>query len=217
MRARRLARRWTQEELATLLGYDVTYVRKIEWGARRATEGVRARLAMVFELPVESLPAADTVAAAVARLPSPATSFLGRAFEVVEVTELLLGQSAVGSGVAGPARLVTLIGAPGIGKTRLAIEVAARLDDRLEHGSRFVPLLTTEDPADVALAICTALGLPTTGAQGAERLLADHLRPLELLVVLDNFEHVAAAAPLVASLLAEAAGLRVLGTSTEPL
>ena len=217
MRARRLARRWTQEELATLLGYDVTYVRKIEWGARRATEGVRARLAMVFELPVESLPAADTVAAAVARLPSPATSFLGRAFEVVEVTELLLGQSGAGSGVASPSRLVTLIGAPGIGKTRLAIEVAARLDDRLEHGSRFVPLLTTEDPADVALAICTALGLPTTGAQGAERLLADYLRPLELLVVLDNFEHVAAAAPLVASLLGEASGLRVLVTSREPL
>lgn len=217
MRARRLARRWTQEELATLLGYDVTYVRKIEWGARRATEGVRARLAMVFELPVESLPAAETVAAAVARLPSPATSFLGRAFEVVEVTELLLGQSGAGSGVAGPSRLVTLIGAPGIGKTRLAIEVAARLDDRLEHGSRFIPLLTTEDPADVALAICTALGLPTTGAQGAERLLADHLRPLELLVVLDNFEHVAPAAPLVASLLGEASGLRVLVTSREPL
>src|SRR5687768_3290499 len=161
MRARRLARRWTQEELAILLGYDVTYVRKIEWGARKATEGVRARLAMVFELPVESLPPADTVAAAGAPLPAPATSFLGRAREVAEVTELLLGPG----GVAVPARLVTLTGAPGIGKTRLAIEVAAGLDDRLQHGSRFVPLLTTEDPADVALAICTALGLPTTGAR----------------------------------------------------
>ena len=207
MRARRLARRWTQEELATRLGYDVTYVRKIEWGARKATEGVRARLAMVFELPVESLPAAETVAVAVAPLPSPATSFLGRTSEVAGVTELLLGGS----------RLVTLTGAPGIGKTRLAIEVAARLDDRLEQGSRFVPLLTTEDPADVALAVCTALPLPTTGAQGAERLLADYLRPLELLVVLDNFEHVAAAAPLVAFLLGEASGLRVLVTSREPI
>ena len=224
MRARRLARRWTQEELATLLGYDVTYVRKIEWGARKATDGVRARLALVFELPVESLPAAETVAPAVARLPAPATSFLGRAREVAEVTELLLGPasgvagpSGPASGVAGPNRLVTLMGAPGIGKTRLAIEVAARLDDRLEHGSRFVPLLTTEDPADVALAVCTALGLPTTGARGAEGLLTDHLRPLELLIVLDNFEHVAAAAPLVAFLLGEAPGLRVLVTSREPL
>ena len=220
MRARRLARRWTQEELATLLGYDVTYVRKIEWGARKATEGVRARLAMVFELPVESLPAAETAAAAVVRLPAPATSFLGRAREVAEVSELLLGSSPgidPASRGAGPTRLVTLMGAPGIGKTRLAIEVAARLDDRLEHGSRFVPLLTTDDPADVALAVCTALGLPATGARGAVRLLADHLRPLELLVVLDNFEHVAAAAPLVAFLLGEASGLRVLVTSREPL
>jgi predicted ATPase len=208
MRSRRLARRWTQEELATLLGYDVTYVRKIEWGARKATEGVRARLAMVFELPVESLPDAASSPAAAVRLPSPATSFLGRTREVGEICDLLLRASS---------RLVTLVGAPGIGKTRLAIEAAAGLDDRLEHGSRFVPLLDVENPGDVPLAVCTAMGLAPSGPRAAERLMADHLRPLELLLVLDNFEHVAAAAPLAAFLLAEAPALRVLVTSREPL
>ena len=207
MRARRLARRWTQEELATRLGYDVTYVRKIEWGARKATEGVRARLAAVFELPVESLPGSETVIAPVSGLPSPATSLLGRSKEVDEVVRRLLG----------PSRLVTLVGAPGIGKTRLAIEVAGQLDDRLEHGARFVSLLAVDDPTDVAMAVATAIGLHPAGSPGAETLLVDHLRPQELLLVLDNFEHVAAAAPLVALLLAEAPTLRVLVTSREPL
>jgi predicted ATPase/Tfp pilus assembly protein PilF len=207
LRARRLARRWTQEELATRLSYDVTYVRKIEWGERKATEGFRARLAEVFELPVESLPDPEAGTAAPKVLPTPATSFVGRSGDVEAVVGLLLSR----------ARLVTLLGAPGIGKTRLAIEVAAGLDERLPHGSWFVPLVTVVDPATVPVAICDALGLRTTGPEAAEKLLVDHLRQHELLLVLDNFEHVVPAAPLVAHLLAGAPALRVLATSREAL
>ncbi len=206
LRARRLARRWTQDELATRLSYDVTYVRKIEWGARKATEAFRARLADAFELPVESLPDPDGARAAVPTLPVPVTTIVGRGREIAEVVRLLES-----------ARLVTLVGAPGIGKTRLAVEIAARLDDTLEHGARFASLLTARDRGDVAVAVGSALGLAVAGAPGPETLLADHLRHQELLLVLDNFEHVASAAPLVAFLLAEAPALRVLTTSREPL
>jgi predicted ATPase/Tfp pilus assembly protein PilF len=208
LRARRLARRWTQEELAARLSYDVTYVRKIEWGTRKATEGFLARLAEAFELPVESLPDPETGPVDAPTLPVPATSFLGRQREVEELTGLLAGTRN---------RLVTLLGAPGIGKTRLAIELARRLDDHFEHGARFVPLLELKDPAGVAAAACEAVGLRAPSPQGADRLLADHLRQQELLLVLDNFEHVLGAAPLVATLLAEDRAVRLLVTSREPL
>jgi predicted ATPase len=207
LRARRLARRWTQEELAHRLGYDVTYVRKIEWGARKATEGFRARLAEVFELPVESLPDARATLDRGKGLPTPATSLIGREEHLEGVSALLLGAT----------KLVTLVGAPGIGKTRLAIEVATRLDDRLEHGARFVPLLTVSEPTGVAGAVCETLGLGAAGPGAAERILLDHLRSQELLLVLDNFEHVLPAADMLARLLDEAPMLRVLATSREPL
>ena len=207
LRARRLARRWTQEELATLLGYDVTYLRKIEWGERKATEGFRARIAAVFKLPVESLPDPALGAAGPRPFPSPATSFVGRTDDVAAVSSLLLGDS----------RVVTLLGPPGIGKTRLAIAVASRLDEHLPHGSRFVPLIAVTEPAMVPVAICDALGLRASGPEAAEHLLSDQLGQQEVLLVLDNFEHVVPAAPVVARLLTKARGVRVLATSREPL
>jgi predicted ATPase/transcriptional regulator with XRE-family HTH domain/Tfp pilus assembly protein PilF len=207
LRARRLALRWTQDELAERLRYDVTYLRKIEWGERKASAGFLARLAEVFELPVESLPPPEGGAARPRRLPSPPTSFVGRLDEVDAVADLLLGGN----------RLVTLVGAPGIGKTRVAIAVAAKLDERLAHGASFVSLVTVADAADVPAAVAAALDVRTNDPADVEGLLAQHLRADERLLVLDNFEHVVAAGPFVARLLAAGPALRVLVTSREAL
>ena len=206
LRTRRLARRWTQEELAGLLAYDVTYVRKIEWGERRPSEPFRVRLAQALGLPLSGLPPSSPVARP--RIPSPATPLIGRAKEAEIVAELLQG---------GGARLVTLLGAPGIGKTRLAIEVASRLDDKLPGRVCFVSLLSVTDPGGVADAIAGALGIPVPAGSASVEPLVDGLRAQEALLVLDNFEHLAPAASLVGQLLSNVPSLRVLATSREAL
>jgi predicted ATPase len=207
VRARRLARRWTQEELADRLRYDVTYVRKIEWGERKASEPFLARVAEVFELPVQSLPPPTGPRTHATSLPSPTTSFVGREADVEVVGDQLLTGT----------RLLTLVGAPGIGKTRLAVEVATRLDAQLANGSSFVSLVTVADADAVPAAVGASLGLPAADAEEAERLLAEHLRAQERLLVLDNFEHVLGAGPFVARLLASTPSVRVLATSREAL
>ena len=205
LRSRRLARRWTQEELASLLDYDVSYVRKIERGERRPSDPFRVRLAQVLGLPLSGLPPSSPVVRN--RLPSPATPLIGRSEEVESVVRLLQGD----------ARLVTLLGAPGIGKTRLAIEVASRVEDHLPRRACFVPLLSVPEPEGVGDAIAEALGIPRPpGSETVVRLVAA-LRAQEVLLVLDNFEHVASAASLVAELVAEVPTLKVLATSREAL
>ena len=206
LRSRRLARRWTQEELARRLGYNVTYVRKIEWGERRASDALRIRLAQVLGVPVSSLPASVAIVRP-RRLPETSSPLIGRSREVEAVVALL----------EGDARLVTIVGAPGIGKTRLALEVAARLDDRLAGGARFAPLLGVGDGDSITRPIGEALGVASpAGAQALERLV-DALASQDSLLVLDNFEHVLTEAALVGELLGRAPGLRVLVTSREPL
>ena len=109
-------------------------------------------------------------------------------------------------------RLVTLTGPGGVGKSRLALEVARRLGPRFADGVRFVDLAPVQRADLVVAAIAAGLGLRTTGGP----LIADvkaYLRPRRLVLLLDNFEQVTAAAPLVAELLAAAEGLVVLVTS----
>ena len=98
-------------------------------------------------------------------------------------------------------RLLTLTGPGGTGKTRLALQVAAELLDDFADGVWFVDLAPTHDPALVASAIATALGVKESGAQPLIESLKLSLRDKHLLLVLDNFEQVLAAAPLVAELL----------------
>jgi predicted ATPase len=109
-------------------------------------------------------------------------------------------------------RLVTLTGPGGVGKSRLAVEVAGRLGPGFADGVRFADLATVPAAELVAAAVAAALGLNTSGAEVISDLVA-YLRPRRLLLVLDDFEHVMGAAPLVADLLAAAPGLVVLVTS----
>ncbi len=144
--------------------------------------------------------------AAVASLPIPATPLVGREREVDELLAL----------VRGSARLVTLTGPGGIGKTRLALETAGRLGGDFPGGVHFVGLASVAEPALVLPTVGHELELPDVDADPLTGIVR-RLRERRVLLVLDNFEHVAGAAPSVAALLAACAGLAVMATSRTPL
>jgi hypothetical protein len=110
-------------------------------------------------------------------------------------------------------RLLTLTGAGGTGKSRLALQVAAELLPELEHGALFVDLSAVTDPALVPAAVARALRVPEVAGRPVLEAVKDHLRDQELLLVVDNFEQVVAAGPLVEELLTAAPRLKVLVTS----
>jgi predicted ATPase len=142
-----------------------------------------------------------------ARLPAQLTSFVGREREVAEVRALL-----------GGTRLLTLTGAGGSGKTRLALRVAADLLDAHPDGVWFVDLAPLSDEAQVAQAIVSALGLPDVPGRAPGAVLVQRLAPSAALLLLDNCEHlVAACARLADELLRACPRLRVLATSREVL
>jgi predicted ATPase/transcriptional regulator with XRE-family HTH domain len=141
-----------------------------------------------------------------ADLPAPLTDFIGRSREVAELTRLL-----------DSARLVTLTGVGGVGKTRLALEVAASMRAAFPDGVVFVPLAPITDPALVATAIAQTVGVREVEGRTLRERLTDYLREKALLLVLDNFEQVVTAAPLVADLLTACPRLRTLVTSREVL
>ena len=110
-------------------------------------------------------------------------------------------------------RLLTLTGAGGIGKTRLALEIAREAMPTLAAGVRFVPLAAVPEAGLVATTIARALGVPGTGSISADDALMAALREVEALLVLDTFEHILAAAPFVTGLIAACPRLKVLVTS----
>jgi predicted ATPase/DNA-binding winged helix-turn-helix (wHTH) protein len=140
-------------------------------------------------------------------LPHFVTSFVGREQETVDIKEQLV-----------TARLVTLTGPGGIGKTRLALETASGLLGEYADGVWLVELAPLPDPALVAQAVATTLGIREEPDRPLTGSLCERLADKRLLLVLDNCEHVAeACAGLVSALLRACGGLRVLATSREPL
>jgi predicted ATPase/class 3 adenylate cyclase len=140
-------------------------------------------------------------------LPQTLTGLIGREQEEAEILALL-----------GTTRLVTLTGTGGLGKTRLALAVAAELVDRYPDGVWLVEFAPLADPALVLGAVAQALGLREEPHRPMLAMLGDHLRNKRLLLVLDNCEHlVAACATLASALLRVAPGLHILATSREGL
>ncbi len=137
------------------------------------------------------------------RLPVPPTRTIGRDRELDTIARRLLDPAT---------RLLTLIGPGGIGKTRLAIEVGLRLDGQLADGAVLVDLAPVADSAQLLPAIGRALDV-REGASTWEELLTHHLQGLELLLVLDNLEHLVAATAPLGRLLAAAPRLTILATS----
>jgi predicted ATPase/DNA-binding SARP family transcriptional activator len=140
-------------------------------------------------------------------LPAPETPLVGREAEIGELVELLQGGQ----------RLVTLTGAGGIGKTRLALQVALDLAEAFADGVYFVDLSHLSDAGLAPDAIATVLGLATQRDESPATAVESFLGDRQTLLLLDNFEVVDAAAPLVSQLLRAAPGLVVLATSRAPL
>jgi predicted ATPase/class 3 adenylate cyclase len=139
-------------------------------------------------------------------LPTQASEFLGREDEL----------EGLHAAFAEGARLVTLTGPGGTGKTRLGLQAAANLIDRFPDGVFFVDLSNEEGRDSVLEAIQRSLGAPG-GDEGPLAAILTHLRGRSVLLLIDNFEHVADAAPDLARLLGGAEGLRLLVTSREAL
>ena len=141
-------------------------------------------------------------------LPSFPTPFIGRAAEIAELSHLLANPEC---------RLLTLVGPGGIGKTRLAVEVARCLLDTFPDGVCFVPLAPLRSPENVLPAILEALRLQHALEADPRQQLFDFLRDKNLLLMLDNFEHVRSASSLVADIIRHTAYAKVLVTSREVL
>jgi len=144
-------------------------------------------------------------------LPVSRTGFVGREKEAAAAGELLLRPDV---------RLVTVTGPGGIGKTRLAVEVASTLSEKFPGGTYFVSLSPLSDPGLIAAVIAQTLGIRGTGSQSPLEILKESLRDslgTPMLLLLDNFEHLLPAAPTVAELLVMGPNLKILVTSRAAL
>jgi class 3 adenylate cyclase len=155
--------------------------------------------------PLRMHASAESIAAQ--HLPVQLTSFVGREAEMTDVREIL-----------APNRLVTLTGAGGVGKTRLAVQVAATVAGGYADGTRYVDLAPITDPDLVPITAARALGLPDQPGRSAVTSLLQFVGGRHLLVLLDNCEHLLdASAALITALLAGCPRLTILATSREPI
>jgi predicted ATPase len=141
-------------------------------------------------------------------LPAALTPFIGREAELNQLAAWLTRPGC---------RLISLIGPGGIGKTRLALEIAGRHVASFADGVFLVRLASIQQPEVAASAIAQTLGFKESGGQSPQELIMAWLYDKHLLLILDNFEHLLEAAPLVTELLAAAPALSVLATSRAPL
>ena len=164
----------------------------------------------LYDLVIPGLPSdfaqLRTLDARPTNLPTERTSFVGRAEEVARLEEML-----------GEARLVTIVGPGGTGKTRLSIHVASQVLDRFADGAFLVDLSAVADAEVVLPEIASALKVRRDPGQDTAEALRGHLRDRRLLLVLDNMEQVVEAAAAVGELIDGSPGLTVLATSRVPL
>ncbi len=234
----------TQQGLAAITGYSRTLIGALEQNARLPDmQAVRQRFLPALGLQDEPHLAQQLVELAalargerpeseppstprargertpaapeeIAHLPHPPTALIGREQEISHLCGRIMGHQG---------RLLTLIGPPGIGKTRLALAVAAQMQSHYRDGVLFVPLAASSDATTMVATILATAGGMGSGSLPTPRRLIELLRRKHMLLVLDNFEQLLApvlvdqAVRLVAALVAECPGLMVLTTSRERL
>jgi predicted ATPase/DNA-binding XRE family transcriptional regulator len=233
LKERRRAQHWSREELAERVGCSPSAVEKIELGQRRPSRQITELLAEQLQIPQDEWRAFTQFARSEpeggvtpageggsdgspwrakhrrqTNLPAPLTPLIAREAEIAAVDGLLARDRL---------RLLTLTGPPGIGKTRLAIEAASESLPRFDQGVYFVPLAPLGDAGLVLPTIARMLGVTETAGRSLTENLKEHLRDKRALLVLDNFEHLLAAAPAVAEILVHCPWLKVLVTSQQPL
>jgi predicted ATPase/DNA-binding XRE family transcriptional regulator len=209
----------TRDELARRVACSVSTLRRLEADDLRASPALAELLARELDVPADERAAFVAFArgqraafdakpgSAPSHLPAPLTELVGRQRELVALADLLRKPGI---------RLLTLSGPPGTGKTRLSIAVGHKLARAFRDGAHFVALEPISEPGLVAATIAQTLGVKETRV-GIARALADFLRDKNLLLILDNFEHLIPAAPVVNELLTAAPQLKVLVTSREIL
>ena len=226
VRRRRKALDLTQGQLAERVGCAVVTLRKIEADERRPSREMAERLASSLGLPaaecgwfiamalgdqavgatvITSEPAS---AARPGSLPVPLTSIVGRDDDVVAIVAMLRDREM---------RLLTITGPVGVGKTRVAVEVGHQVQNLYRNGVYLVALAPVRVPEMLMTAIASTLEVRETRDRDLVQSVTDFLSTKELLLILDGFEHLLRAAPIVANLLTTCPGLQVLVTSRAAL
>jgi predicted ATPase/DNA-binding winged helix-turn-helix (wHTH) protein len=196
--------------LQTITGRGYRFIAAVVEGPRRiSVRGEARELAAILD-PFSERPA-KPVEARSTNFPVHRTGFVGREREIAAVKKLLLRQDV---------RLITVTGPGGIGKTRLAVQVAGGVFEDFPGGSHFVALSSLSDPGLIASVIVQTLGIREGGGQSPLEILKQHLRDSRrapMLLLLDSFEHLMQAAPAVAEILAMGPHLKIMVTSRAAL
>jgi len=231
LKRQRKARGLTQEQLAGQLNCSTITLRKIEAEERRPSVQITQQLAEIFNIPskertsflrfvrgdwrsapgesIKEAPWRVSTVSPRSNVPSSLTALIGREQELAKLSEYLPNQSV---------RLITMIGPPGTGKTSLSLQVAREAFSDFVDGVFFVALAPLEDPSLVATTVVQTLGFVETPERSPFEQLKDGIGERQILIVLDNVEHlIEGTATLATDLLSACPHLKILATSREAM